>query len=341
MKILVTGGAGFIGSHTVVALSEVGFTPVILDNFSNSEQKVIEGIERILNKNIKFYDEDCNIEATVCKILKAEKINGVIHFAAHKAVGESVKKPIEYYENNLGSLISILKAMNTEGVSNIIFASSATVYGLPKKIPVSEKSQIKPALSPYGNTKQIGEEILQDVVRAEMNIKALALRYFNPIGAHSSGLIGELPLGVPNNLIPFITQTAAGIREKLAIFGNDYDTPDGTCLRDYIHVMDLAQAHVLGLQYLFKKKKKSYFDVLNVGTGQPSSVQEVILAFENISQKKINYHIAPRRQGDVPALYADVSKIKKVLGWTAKLSVEKALEDAWRWQKNLMSNHVN
>lgn len=335
MKILVTGGAGFIGSHTVINLAEAGFEPIILDNFSNSEKNVLQGISKILNKNIQYYEADCLDYTKIRQVLRDEKIEGVIHFAAYKAVGESVKKPLDYYENNLLSLISLLKAMHTEGVKNIIFSSSATVYGLSEEMPITEASPIQAAMSPYGNTKQIGEEILKDVFVAEMPIKSIALRYFNPIGAHTSGLIGELPLGVPNNLVPFITQTAADIRPQLTVFGNDYETPDGTCLRDYIHVMDLAEAHVLALKYLIAIEKNSFFDIFNVGTGNPNSVKEVIDTFEKISNKPLNYVFGDRRSGDVPALYANVSKIQNTLGWAAQRSMKTALEDAWRWQVNL------
>jgi UDP-glucose 4-epimerase len=338
MKILVTGGAGFIGSHTVVALAQAGFEPIIVDNFANAEKSTLLGIENILGKTIKYYQENCLDRRTVRLILNNEKAQGVIHFAAHKAVGESVKKPLDYYENNLFSLISVLKAMITEGVENIIFSSSATVYGLAKEMPVTEDMPVQAAMSPYGNTKQIGEEILQDIVQSEANIKAIALRYFNPIGAHPTGLIGELPLGVPNNLVPFITQTAAKVRPKLTVFGNDYPTPDGTCLRDYIHVMDLAEAHVLALKHLLGIKKPCFYDVFNVGTGKPNSVQEVISTFQNISKTTLNYEIGERRLGDVPALYADVSKIKQQLNWEAKRSMPEALEDAWRWQLQLGQN---
>ena len=335
MKILVTGGAGFIGSHTVIALAQVGFEPIIIDNFSNAEKSTLVGIEKILGKPIVYYEEDCLNEQVLRSIIKKESIEGVIHFAASKAVGESVKKPLNYYENNIGSLITLLKVMIAEGVKNIIFSSSATVYGLATEMPITEETPIQSAMSPYGNTKQIGEEILQDVVQSQAMIKAIALRYFNPIGAHPTGLIGELPLGIPNNLVPFITQTAAGIRPKLTVYGDDYPTPDGTCLRDYIHVMDLAEAHVLALKYLMSIDKKQFYDIFNVGTGKPNSVKEVISTFENISERSLNYEIGARRLGDVPALYADVSKIKQILNWTAEYSMEQALIDAWHWQLEL------
>ena len=335
MKILVTGGAGFIGSHTVVALVEAGFEPVIIDDFSNSQKRALDGLERILGKPVKCYEENCNNFETLRDIFQKEQIKGVIHFAAFKAVGESVQNPLKYYENNIGSLITLLKAMTTEGVQNIIFSSSATVYGLSKELPATEQTPTQRAMSPYGMTKQMGEDILNDVVASGAPIRGISLRYFNPIGAHPSALIGELPLGVPNNLVPFITQTGAGIREKLTVYGDDYDTPDGTCLRDYIHVSDLADAHVAAIKRLIGLEKDNYYDVFNVGTGTPNSVLEVIKTFEEVSEKPLNYQIGARRVGDVPALYADATKIKTELGWTAKCSMRQALEDAWRWQKTL------
>ena len=335
MKILVTGGAGFIGSHTVVALVEAGFEPVIIDDFSNSQKGVLDGLKTILGKPIKCYEEDCNNFETLKNILQTEEIKGVIHFAAFKAVGESVQNPLKYYENNIGSLVTLLKAMGTEGVQNVIFSSSATGYGLTKELPTTEKTPIQTAMSPYGNTKQMGEEILRDVVASGAPMRGISLRYFNPIGAHPSALIGELPLGVPNNLVPFITQTGAGIREKLTVYGDDYDTPDSTCLRDYIHVCDLADAHVAAIKMLFGLEKDNYYDIFNVGTGKPNSVLEVIKTFEEVSVRPLNYEIGARRGGDVPSLYADASKIKTALGWTAKRTMRQALEDAWRWQQTL------
>lgn len=335
MKILVTGGAGFIGSHTVVALVEAGFEPVIIDDFSNSQKRALDGLEKILGKPVKCYEKNCNNFETLQNVFQKEQIKGVIHFAAFKAVGESVQNPLKYYENNIGSLITLLKAMTTEGVQNIIFSSSATVYGLSKELPATEQTPTQRAMSPYGMTKQMGEDILNDVVASGAPIRGISLRYFNPIGAHPSALIGELPLGIPNNLVPFITQTGAGIREKLTVYGDDYDTPDGTCLRDYIHVSDLADAHVAAIKRLIGLEKDNYYDVFNVGTGTPNSVLEVIKTFEEVSEKPLNYQIGARRVGDVPALYADATKIKTELGWTAKCSMQQALEDAWRWQKTL------
>ncbi|MBL7818226.1 MAG: UDP-glucose 4-epimerase GalE [Saprospiraceae bacterium] len=335
MNILVTGGAGFIGSHTVVALVEAGFEPIIVDDFSNSEKRALSGIERILGRPVKCYEADCNNLETIQNIFRQEQIQGAIHFAAFKAVGESVQNPLKYYENNLVSLITLLKAAHTEGVKNILFSSSATVYGLSEELPATEQTLIPKAMSPYGNTKQISEEILRDVVASGALLRGISLRYFNPIGAHPSAAIGELPLGVPNNLVPYITQTGAGIREKLTVFGGDYDTPDGTCLRDFIHVCDLAEAHVIAMKYLLSLEVDNYYDVFNVGTGVPNSVLEAITAFEEVSGKSLHYEIGARRDGDVPSLYADVSKIKSALGWTAKRSMKEGLADAWRWQQTL------
>lgn len=335
MKILVTGGAGFIGSHTVVSLIEAGYEPVIIDNFANSAPSALEGIAEIIGKQVPFYKGDCNDAVLMRRIMETEAIQGVIHFAAHKAVGESVANPLKYYENNIGSMLVLLNTMRDLKVSNLIFSSSCTVYGIAEHIPVTEETPVQPAESPYGNTKRIGEEILRDVVKSGANLKAIALRYFNPIGAHPSAKIGELPLGVPSNLVPFITQTAVGLRESLTIFGNDYDTSDGTCLRDYIHVLDLADAHVKALDRLIKMTENTCYEVYNVGTGVPNSVLEVVQAFEEISGKPLNYTIGARRDGDVPKIYADVSKVEAMLEWKAQRNMKTALEDAWRWQQNL------
>ncbi|GAB4492190.1 MAG: UDP-glucose 4-epimerase GalE [Saprospiraceae bacterium] len=336
MNILVTGGAGFIGSHTAVALAEAGFTPVILDDFSNSDRSVMRGLEKILGQKPRLYAENCHSEEILRHIFKEEKIGGVIHFAAFKAVGESMLEPLKYYDNNLGSLIVLLQTMLEHGVPNLIFSSSATVYGEPQSLPVTEEMPTPPAQSVYGNTKQIGEEIIRDTVAAGKPLKAISLRYFNPIGAHPSAYIGELPIGVPNNLVPFVTQTAAGLRPALTVFGDDYPTPDGTCVRDFIHVMDLAEAHVAAMQFLINKKESAAYDVFNVGTGHGNSVLEIIKSFEEVSGQPLNYRIGERRAGDVAAVYADVTKIKKQLGWQAKRSLREALEDAWRWQKSLV-----
>ncbi|HNM25990.1 MAG TPA: UDP-glucose 4-epimerase GalE [Saprospiraceae bacterium] len=332
MKILVTGGAGFIGSHTVVALAETGFTPVLVDDFSNSERLVLDGLEKILGRPVKCYEADCNDRAAMRDIFRREKPAGVIHFAAFKAVGESMAEPLKYYHNNLGSLITLLEVMQESGTTDLIFSSSATVYGQPEQLPVGEDSPPQPAMSVYGNTKRIGEEILRDVAAAGKPFKIISLRYFNPIGAHPSGLIGELPRGVPNNLVPFITQAAAGLRPQLSVFGDDYDTPDGTAVRDYIHVMDLAEAHVMAFQYLSRQSVPSLYDTFNVGTGAGASVMEVIRTFEAASGMSLNYRIAPRRPGDVEAVFADVQKANRELGWTARRSLHDALTDAWRWQ---------
>lgn len=336
MKILVTGGIGFIGSHTVVALGEAGYEPIIIDNLSNSELFILERIEQILGRKIPFYQGDCCDSLFLDHIFAEHQIEGVIHFAAYKAVGESVEKPLLYYENNLLSLITLLKAMQKHQVTRLVFSSSCTVYGQAEELPVTEDSPIMPANSPYGNTKQIGEEILRDVAASGVNLASIALRYFNPIGAHPSGLIGELPRGVPNNLVPFITQTAAGLRKELQVFGNDYPTPDGTCIRDYIHVCDLAEAHVKALAYL-AKQNPPYYDFINVGTGTGASVMQIIETFERVTEQKIPYKIAPRRKGDVTAIYADVQKAKRVLAWEARKTIGEALADTWRWQLSLLA----
>lgn len=335
MNILVTGGAGFIGSHTVVSLVEAGYRPVIVDNFSNSEKSVLTGLREILGDEVTCYDQDCNDEAALRRVLQAEKIGGVIHFAAYKAVGESMQEPLAYYRNNLGSLIVLIESMLAENISNLIFSSSCTVYGEPDQVPVTEHSPVKPAASVYGNTKQMGEDILRDVAAAKP-LKSIALRYFNPVGAHPSAQIGELPRGVPNNLVPFITQTAAGLRDALTVFGNDYPTADGTCIRDFIHVVDLAEAHVAALDFLIKNSQSNLYDTFNLGTGQGNSVLELIQTFEQISGQALPYHIGPRREGDVVAVWGEVSKAREVLGWSARRSLREALEDAWRWQQKLM-----
>ena len=333
MNVLVTGGAGFIGSHTVVSLVEAGFNPVILDDFSNSEAGVLDGLKQILGFNPKIYPENCHNGDTLRRIFREEKIEGVIHFAAFKAVGESMQEPLKYYDNNVGSLIILLQIMLECGVPNLIFSSSCTVYGEPDTLPVTEQTPVKPASSVYGNTKQIGEEILHDTVAAGNALKIIALRYFNPIGAHPSAAIGELPRGVPNNLVPFITQTAAGLRESLTVFGDDYPTPDGTCIRDYIHVLDLADAHVSALQFLLKMEADNYYDIFNIGTGQGASVMQLIRTFEQVTGQALNYQIGPRRSGDVTAVYADVQKSAAQLGWKATRGMDQALADAWRWQQ--------
>ena len=335
MKILITGGAGFIGSHTAVALHEAGYTPVLIDNFSNAERWIIDRIEQIIGKKVRFYEGNCNNPQFVNSVfLKERGIGGVIHFAAHKAVGESITKPLSYYHNNINSLLNVLTVMQKHDVKNIVFSSSATVYGEPDANPLTENAPRKKATCPYGNTKLIAEDILQDLVASNAQISAIPLRYFNPIGAHPSRLIGELPNGVPNNLVPYITQTAAGIRESLTVFGNDYDTPDGTCIRDFIHVTDLADAHVATIAYL-NTQKAPFFDVFNVGTGKGTSVQELITAFEEENTIKLNYVVGPRRAGDISACWADVSKINSTIGWMAQKTIHDAMKDAWEWQKTL------
>ncbi len=334
MNILVTGGAGFIGSHTVVSLVEAGFNPVIVDDFSNSEPSVLAGLKNILGRNISCHTLDCNNYPAMRQIMREEKIEGVIHFAAFKAVGESMQEPLAYYRNNLGSLITLLDVMLAEGITNLIFSSSCTIYGEPDSTPVTEQTPVKPATSVYGNTKQMGEEILQDVAAAKP-LKCISLRYFNPIGAHPSAQIGELPRGVPSNLVPFVTQTAAGLRKSLTIFGGDYPTADGTCVRDYIHVMDLADAHVAALRYAIKETKPNLYEAFNLGTGQGVTVLELVKTFEKITGKALPYSIGPPRPGDVISVFADVTKANQQLGWATKRTMHDALEDAWRWQKHL------
>jgi UDP-glucose 4-epimerase len=337
MKILVTGGLGFIGSHTVLSLVEAGYEPLIMDNLSNSELFILERLKQITNKNIAFYQADCLDKKALHQIFSENEIKGIIHFAAYKAVGESVSEPLKYYENNLVSLIYLLQTMQAHRVQHLVFSSSCTVYGQAEQLPVRESAPILPAFSPYGNTKQIGEEIIRDATMASECLKAISLRYFNPIGSHPSALIGELPKGVPNNLVPFITQTAIGLRKELQIFGNDYPTPDGTCIRDYIHVCDLAEAHVKALDYLQNKQEK-YYDFINIGTGKGVSVLEMVQTFEKVTQTPLAYKIAPRREGDVTAIYADAQKAWEVLGWKAQRNVEQALLDAWNWQKTLCND---
>ena len=336
MNILVTGGAGFIGSHTVVSLVEAGFNPVIVDDFSNSEKSVMAGLQEILGHEAPCHVIDCNDYQALRQVFHLEKIAGVIHFAAFKAVGESMREPLAYYRNNLGSILTLLDVMLAEGVKNLIFSSSCTVYGEPDALPVTEETPVKAAASVYGNTKRVGEEMLRDVAQANP-LKIISLRYFNPVGAHPSGLIGELPLGIPSNLAPFVTQTAIGLRQSLTVFGDDYPTPDGTCIRDYIHVMDLAAAHVAALKYLIGNPENSLYDVFNVGTGNGNSVLELIKTFEAVSGQSLNYHIGPRRDGDVTAVWGDVQKANKILGWKATRTLSEALEDAWRWQQKLSS----
>ncbi|MFA7446589.1 MAG: UDP-glucose 4-epimerase GalE [Flavobacteriaceae bacterium] len=335
MKILVTGGLGFTGSHTVVALQQQGFDVIIVDNLSNSSLQVLDGIVQITHKKPLFEELDLRNKQQVENLFqKHPDINGVIHFAASKAVGESVENPLLYYENNINSLVYLLQQMQKKEEAFFIFSSSCTVYGQAEKMPITEDFPIQTAMSPYGNTKQIGEEIISDVAKIS-SIKAILLRYFNPIGAHESIEIGELPIGVPQNLVPFITQTAIGLRKELSVFGNDYPTLDGTCIRDYIHVVDLAKAHVKALQRLINQENSEKVEVFNIGTGKGSSVLEVIRAFEKVSNRKLPYKIVDRREGDVTQAYADTTKANEVLGWKTELSLEDALLSAWKWEQKI------
>lgn len=339
MKILVTGGLGFIGSHTVVQLQKKGYQVVIIDNLSNASLDVLKGIVAITGQAPIFEKLDLKNKAAVQQFFKSHQdIKGVIHFAASKAVGESVNTPLMYYENNITTLTYLLQELVKFKISSFIFSSSCTVYGQADVMPISESAPIKPALSPYGNTKQIGEEIIQDTCKINADLKSIALRYFNPIGAHPSAKIGELPLGVPQNLVPYITQTAIGKRQQLSVFGSDYPTKDGTCVRDYIHVVDIADAHVVALQRLLDNKNNSNFEVFNLGTGKGSTVLEVIQAFETVSKQKLNYKIVERRAGDVVSAYADTSKANSVLGWTAQYNLEDAMQSAWNWEKAINSD---
>lgn len=334
--ILVTGGTGYIGSHTVVELINEGYDAVIVDNLSNSSIDVLDGIEKITGIRPAFEQFDLTDQPKVEAFFeKYSGIEAIIHFAASKAVGESVQKPLLYYRNNLVALMNILEAMKKYGTTNFVFSSSCTVYGEPDSLPVTEASPIKEASSPYGNTKQISEAIIRDTLKVNKELKAIALRYFNPIGAHSSALIGELPLGVPANLIPFITQTAAGIREKLSIFGDDYETPDGTCIRDYIHVVDLAKAHVHAIKRMIEGNNKTNFEVFNIGTGRGLSVLELVKTFEKVNNVPVNFQIVGRREGDIVAVYADTTLANNELGWKSESSVEETLKSAWDWEKRL------
>ena len=337
MKILVTGGLGFIGSHTVVELQNEGFEVVIIDNLSNSTTSVLDGIVAITGQLPLFEKVDIReISALQDFFKKHDDIAGVIHFAASKAVGESVENPLLYYENNINSLVYLLQELQQKSNANFIFSSSCTVYGQAEKMPITEDASIQIAMSPYGNTKQIGEEIITDVAKVS-NINAILLRYFNPIGAHPSAEIGELPIGVPQNLVPFITQTGFGLRKELAVYGDNYPTPDGTAIRDYIHVVDLAKAHVIALQRLLNNKNIEKVETFNLGTGTGSSVLEVIAAFEKVSGQKLPYKIVSRREGDITSAYANTDKANNVLGWKAKSTLEEAMESAWKWEQKIRS----
>ncbi|MDY0076180.1 MAG: UDP-glucose 4-epimerase GalE [Bacteroidales bacterium] len=333
MKILVTGGTGYIGSHTVVELQNQGFEVVIVDNLSNSQAWIVDAIAAISGKKPVFEQFDLADQKLTADFFKRHNdLQGIIHFAAYKAVGESVEKPLMYYRNNLVSLMNILEAMAENQIENLVFSSSCTVYGQPDELPVSEKAPIKLAESPYGNTKQISEEILKDTIKSA-KINAIALRYFNPIGAHDTAKIGELPLGVPNNLVPFITQTAIGLRDQLRVFGDDYNTPDGTAIRDYIHVVDLAEAHVVAVKRMIEKQMKNAFEVFNLGTGNGYSVLDVIKSFEKVSGEKLNYKIVERRAGDVEKVWANPEWSHKELGWKAKRNLDEMTASAWKWEQ--------
>jgi UDP-glucose 4-epimerase len=335
--ILVTGGAGFIGSHTVVELINAGYTPVIIDDFRNSERFIPERIEKLTNQNITFVDAACQDVEVLNTLFSKYQFEGVIHFAADKAVGESVSDPLKYYDNNLTSLIAVLRMIDTYNTKSLVFSSSCTVYGNPKnasgKSVVTEDSIHLNPDSPYGNTKLIGEQILKDWIASKQQSNVALLRYFNPIGAHPSGEIGELPQGIPNNLLPYITQTAVGIREKLTVFGNDYDTQDGTCIRDYIHVCDLADAHVSAIKWL-NSQKESGIEIFNIGTGKGTSVLEMVQAFEKVIGKPLSWGYGPKRSGDIPEIFANPIKAKEILQWESKFSIFQAIEDAWRWENN-------
>lgn len=338
-KILVTGGAGYIGSHTVVELQKAGFRVIVVDNLSNSSIDAIAGIERITGVKPHFENLDCLDYVGMDYLFsKYEGIAAVIHFAASKAVGESVSKPVSYYRNNVNSLMNVLDLMPVHGVKHIVFSSSCTVYGQPDNLPVTELAPFKPALSPYGNTKQICEEIIEDVIASGAQMNSIILRYFNPIGAHESGEIGELPLGVPNNLVPFITQTAAGIREKLSVYGDDYNTPDGTCIRDYINVVDLAKAHVIAVKRMLDGVQDAKSEVFNIGTGKGYSVLELINTFEKANNVKVPYEIVGRRAGDIEQVWANPEKANKVLGWRAEATIEDTLKSSWKWESKLKEN---
>ena len=335
MNILVTGGLGYIGSHTVVELIENNYEVIIIDNLSNSELFILDNIKKITGVKPKFYNEDLLDLNKTNEVINKHDIDGVIHFAAFKSVSESIKYPLKYYRNNLLSLINILRLMVENNISNIVFSSSCTVYGQPDKLPVSENAPFKKAESPYSKSKQISEQIIEDFVNSNDNISSISLRYFNPVGAHDSGMIGELPIGIPDNLVPYITQTAAGIRDELSVFGNDYNTSDGTAIRDYIHVVDLAKAHLMAIKRLNNSKKKNIFEFFNVGKGTGFSVMDVINSFEKINNIKLKYSFKDRRDGDIEEIYSDVTKSKNILKWQAEKNLDDMMSSAWKWQKYL------
>lgn len=339
-KILVTGGTGYIGSHTAVELINEGFEVVIIDNLYNSEAEVADRIDQITGKkpSLEIFDL-CDKDKLNEFFRKHNDISAIIHFAAYKAVGESVHKPLDYYRNNLVSLINLLEGMKEFNIPDFVFSSSCTVYGQPEKLPVTEDAPLQPPTSPYGNTKQIGEGIIRDTTISDSRIKAISLRYFNPIGAHPSSLIGELPRGVPENLVPFITQTAIGLRNELKVFGNDYNTPDGSCIRDYLHVVDLAKAHVIAVKRLVEGKNKKNYEVFNLGTGKGVSVLEAIKSFERVTGIKLNYTITGRRQGDIEKIWADPSFANKELGWKTLSSLDDAMKTAWEWEKRIRNKN--
>lgn len=340
-KILVTGGTGFIGSHTAVELINSGYEVIIIDDLSNSTKDSLVGIKKITGIEPKFYQVDCNDKEELENVLKDNpEIKGIIHFAASKAVGESVEKPLLYYRNNLLSLINLLDIMPKYNIPNIVFSSSCTVYGEPDHNPIDESAPIKPAESPYGNTKQINEEIIKDTIKSSAPIKSIILRYFNPIGSHPSAEIGELPNGVPQNLVPYITQTALGIREKLNVFGDDYNTPDGSCIRDFINVVDLAKAHVVALDRMIGGKSLDNIEIFNIGTGNGVSVLELIKVFEKVSGQKLNYQIVDRRAGDIEKIWANPKHANEVLGWKAKETIEDTMASAWKWQQKLRERGI-
>jgi UDP-glucose 4-epimerase len=338
-KVVITGGAGFIGSHTAIELCAAGYTPVVVDNFGNSDRRMLERVYQLAGKRFPLHEIDCRDRPALRRMFAEEgPCFGVIHFAAHKAVGASVAEALSYYDNNCGSLISLLEVMNEVGLRNLVYSSSATVYGQSDELPVTEQTVVRPGESPYGRTKQVCESILIDTAASKVPVKAVLLRYFNPVGAHPSGRIGELPLGKPENLVPYITQTAIGLREELTVFGNDYPTPDGTCTRDYVHVVDLARAHIAALSWLGKEQRQSFHEIFNVGTGAATSVLQAIQAFEQASQTKLRYRFGPRRPGDIVESYANVDKARRMLGWQAELTILDAMRDAWKWQVGLKND---